>query len=467
VNKILTMVVIAAGWFMVPHLAEAATLYVSPSSGSFSVGATFSVSVRTDTQGQAVNSAQVNVTYSSDTLELVSVKAGSSFPMQTPGSPSKTPSGAYFSGGIPSPGYTGNSGSVGVLSFRAKAVGAASISIGSGKVLLNDGKGTNSLSGTSGASFTITPPPVGGPTVTSASHPNPEAWYKNTTLEVTWNRPSGAHGFSFELDKNPGTNPDSILDTTITTAKSYAGLEDGTYYFHIKARPQTGNFGAVSHFRIQIDTKEPDSLVASLVGETRLDDVTRTPTVEFKGEDAGSGIARYDIYLDGQLVKEGASSPFTFDKLPSGPKIVRVVAYDKAGNERKFELPLIVTGPGTVTREVNGLFNRNIQVPLTAILIMNAVVIVLLVLFVALFLYFHRRKKQSVDLSPIAAIQAHVDASLEDLKLHINQELASLSRATSAEAEERQQKILSQINNNIINTKKKVDKEISQLKKKI
>ncbi len=147
------------GFFGTHTIVSAATLTVTPPSASVTEGSTFSVSVRTDTQGQSVNVAEATVGFSTDTLEIVSVSAGSTFTLQTPGSPGKTATGAFFSGGIPS-GYTGSAGSVGRITFRAKKAGKGTISVTSGKVLLNDGSGTNVLNGTSGSVITITPKPV-------------------------------------------------------------------------------------------------------------------------------------------------------------------------------------------------------------------------------------------------------------------------------------------------------------------
>jgi hypothetical protein len=85
------------GWF-VPALVFASTLYFSPSSGSFGVGSTFTVTLKTNTQNQAVNSAEARVAYSQDTLELIKVSAGGTFSLQTPGSPGKSGGEAFFQG---------------------------------------------------------------------------------------------------------------------------------------------------------------------------------------------------------------------------------------------------------------------------------------------------------------------------------------------------------------------------------
>src|SRR3989344_7771983 len=69
--------------------AEAASLYISPGSGTYGVGSTFTVTVRTDTQGAAVNTTEANISYSSE-LELVSVSQSALFYLPAPGSPAKS-----------------------------------------------------------------------------------------------------------------------------------------------------------------------------------------------------------------------------------------------------------------------------------------------------------------------------------------------------------------------------------------
>ncbi|HEY0979854.1 MAG TPA: cohesin domain-containing protein [Candidatus Paceibacterota bacterium] len=158
-----SFLIVLIAWFCASAPATAATLVVTPPSASVTEGSTFSVSVRTDTQGQSVNVAEATVGFSTDTLEIVSVSPGATFTLQTPGSPSKTASTAYFSAGIPS-GYNGSAGMLGRITFRAKKAGKATISVTSGKVLLNDGNATNALNGTSGSVITITPKPAVEPT---------------------------------------------------------------------------------------------------------------------------------------------------------------------------------------------------------------------------------------------------------------------------------------------------------------
>ena len=146
-------------FFTTALVVNAATIAVAPSAKSVVEGSTFSVSVEVNTKGQAVNAAETTVSFPSDLLEVVSIGSAKTFSLQTPGSPSRTENSVSFSAGIPSPGYNGPRGGVGRITFRAKAPGSARLTVSSGKVLLNDGEGTDVFDGTSNAIVTITPAP--------------------------------------------------------------------------------------------------------------------------------------------------------------------------------------------------------------------------------------------------------------------------------------------------------------------
>lgn len=153
--------------------ADAATLSVTPGSASVNQGSTFSVTVRTNTEGASVNVTEATVTYPTDMLEVVSATPGTTFPLQTPGSPKKSAGQVFFSGGIPS-GYSGANGIVGKITFRAKGSGSATISLASGRVLLNDGNATDALRGMNGSSITIKQTSVAEPVTPAEETPPAE-----------------------------------------------------------------------------------------------------------------------------------------------------------------------------------------------------------------------------------------------------------------------------------------------------
>ena len=458
-KKYLLIGITVAAFIILPKVSFAASLYVSPSSVTASAGSTFSVSVKTNTGSQPVNTAEARISYSTDTLELVSAKQGSTFYLASPGSPSKSAGSAYVGGGLPTPGYNGTAGTVGTFVFRAKAAGTGTISIDSGSVLLNDGNGTEALTSTAGARITITPPAVGGPQVSSDTDPSQDSWYASSNVTLSWTRPDGAYGFSFELDQNPNTVPDNTLDTTVTTTKSYADLKDGIYYFHIKARGQNSSsaFGATTDFKIQIDTTAPKPFEIKLAGQSDLNNVSSTPTINYDAADETSGIGSYSIILDGQQVAE-SSSPYTFAKINPGSHTVSVVAYDKAGNKQQADLKIIVT------QEVAQSFlKRNLQLPLYVLILVN--LLVLLLVLTLVWLIFRKRRRHTTQQDEILAIQAEVDETLEKLKADINQRLRNLTERQTKELYEKEEKVAREVSVTVAKTKSTIDKKMTKLSK--
>ena len=75
----LWLVLVAAAFFALPVAARAAgsaSLYVGPSSGTFTVGSTFTVSIYVNTGGQFVNAVEANLSFPPNMLQVVSPTAG-------------------------------------------------------------------------------------------------------------------------------------------------------------------------------------------------------------------------------------------------------------------------------------------------------------------------------------------------------------------------------------------------------
>lgn len=145
--------------FLLHTTAHAATLSISPSNQNVSAGKTFSVRIVVNSNGQSVNAVSGSVTFSQELLTLTSIsKSGSVVSLWAQAPTYSNTSGTASFQGVILNGYTGSSGTVLTLLFKAKTEGVASIGLSAGgsSVLLNDGQGTNVLSNTSGGSVIIT-----------------------------------------------------------------------------------------------------------------------------------------------------------------------------------------------------------------------------------------------------------------------------------------------------------------------
>ncbi len=100
------------------------------------------------------------------------------------------------------------------------------------------------------------------PQVSSTTHPFSTLWVSDSSPSFTWTTPadtSGITGYSYVLDQIASTTPDSTVDTT-GKITSFAGIADGTWYFHVKAQDGAGNWGPAGHYELRIDVTPPDPI---------------------------------------------------------------------------------------------------------------------------------------------------------------------------------------------------------------
>ncbi len=360
IRRLVTIIGVGFLAWAVPTVSRAATLYLSPSSGTYSTGQTFSASVRVNTGGQAINAAEGTLAFPTDLLEVTSLsKSGSVFSLW-PSDPSASNSTGKisYSGGVPSPGYTGSSGKIFTITFKVKSTGTAAIAASSGKILANDGQGTNILTGQSGGTFTLSqtaaPAPAAPaepakttPTLSSSTHPNQDAWYRDLQASLTFSQPTGLLGVSFGLTDQPDSVPDEVPDPTDGTIQTTIPNE-GVWYFHIRGWYSNG-WSSTAHYRFQIDRSAPDPFSITLDRDRDVKDAT--PTLKFMATDALSGIDHYTLRLNGDD-PEQVESPVTLALTNGGPQTVVITAYDRAGNTKTSQLdfdfdgypPPIITG---------------------------------------------------------------------------------------------------------------------------
>jgi len=383
INKLFLLLVVIIGILLVPAGVQAATLFLSPVSGSYTVGDSFSVGVYVNSDGQAINSAQATLSFPNDILQVTGVSSSGIFTMWIPTEPtySNNSGTVSFSGGVPN-GYTGAAGSIITISFQAKVAGTASVTIGSASVLANDGFGTNVLTGLGNGSYTVTvaepepePEPElelpNAPTITSPTHGEQSLWYPHADSTFEWNQQSGVVGFSYEFDDESDTTPDQIRDTTDTTV-SFTGTDDGVWYFHARAQNQDG-WGPVGHYKVQIDTIPPLSFDINLVDGQRTQN--KTPRISFETTDETSGVHHYDVVVNSGTavsVDVGKTTPYTLSELEEGKHSVTAFAYDNAGNSVSSFTSFTIGPPAeTVVPGEGDEAIKEVEVPAVVTLIDN------------------------------------------------------------------------------------------------
>lgn len=362
--------------------ASAATLQISSNASTLAPGELATLNVYVNAAGTAINSSEGTITFPANLFNVVSVSKGNSIfsiwveePSFSNGDGTIT-----FNGGLPTPGYSGSSGSVISITVRAKQAGSGTFAFGDVAVRANDGYGTNVLTSRSGKTITVAAPATPAPTpvptptptppvpptntppttvpttpsapglisITSPTHPNTDQWYNDKNPKLTWLLPAGTDAVQISMDTDSATTPRVLYGPPITS-KVISELTDGVWYFKLRAR-KGGVWGPVSTRIVRIDTKAPVS--SNMV--FAYSDTSKVLSLAATVEDSTSGVDRFDIAVDGTLVKSVPAAEFVNGNysLPiifNGTAVVTLTAYDRAGNSVQASRTFSATGAAAAT----------------------------------------------------------------------------------------------------------------------
>lgn len=369
---------IALALFCFPVLSQAATLSLSPNTGVYSAGSTFTVRAVVNTAGKSINAAEGTIKFNPQEVTVVSInRAGSIFNLWVTEPTFSNIAGTIsFSGGLPT-GYTGSSGTIFTITFRTTSASNARISITDGSVLANDGMGTNVLSSMNGGTYTIQAPSTnpepevveyvapantpGAPVVASDTHNDPTGWYKATTARLNWNLPAGITGVRTLLDTNPSTVPTKVYEDPISSI-TLEDLPEGESYFHIQFRNADG-WGRVTHYRLAVDTVAPENI--TIAQPEDADVANPIQVLKVTVEDATSPVERYMVKIDSaepfEFIDKEETGLITLPSLVPGYHTVIIEAFDAAGNSTigsysftiaAFDKPIFTEYPTEINEEV-------------------------------------------------------------------------------------------------------------------
>ncbi|MFM2374077.1 MAG: hypothetical protein RLZZ234_72 [Candidatus Parcubacteria bacterium] len=376
-HKLGSIFVTVFACFLLPFFTHAATLKLTPETGVFQVGGTWTARVVVNTAGKPINAAEATLSYNPKEIQVLGIsKASSIFNLWTIEPTFSNASGKVsFGGGSPS-GYTGGAGTVMSVTFKALTPGTPKVNFGNGSVLAADGQGTNVLSGMVGGTYTVSaasespkaePAPEyvapsnapGMPKVESSTHSDPTKWYTSTTAKLSWALPGGVTAVRTLLDARSSTVPTVVYEPAIRE-REITDLQ-GENYFHIQFKNADG-WGKVAHYRLAVDTARPESFTIAL-DET----ATASPKKRliFTAKDADSGIEKYAVQIDGgERVMWNDDTKKGLYELPllgPGDHTVVVEAFDYAGNGivsslsfavQAFEAPKFTDYPTEITERI-------------------------------------------------------------------------------------------------------------------
>lgn len=370
--------------------ASAAEVAMSPATGSFNVGQSFTTIIQVNPQGKSVNAVEAKLTFDATKFAVVSIsKTGSVFSLWTTEPTFSNAAGTIdFGGGSPTP-FTARSNIVSVT-FRTLAPGSGKIGVSTASVLAADGLGTNVYTGAGNGTYAVTagvtppPPPEPEPEPEEEAEPtpepeeeedgnaaitfgdpprapeagstvflDPEKWYATKNGLFTWETPFDVDELALDMstssDFNPATKYDPPIDEIALNDKL---LIDGIQYLTLQYKNQVG-WGAILHRKILIDTIPPEKFTINVRAGNSA---SAFPLLTFEAEDTISGVDKYEMAIaDGEAIpitRDEAKLGYMLKNLEDGTYTIRVTAFDLAGNKTESSVPVLITSGWTPPLEV-------------------------------------------------------------------------------------------------------------------
>lgn len=423
--QITAFILTLVGSFLLFQISvQAADLVISPSSGSYSSGQTFTATVRVVPGGEQVNAVESTLSFDPSQLSVVSVsKTGSVFSLWTTEPTFSNAAGTVtFGGGSPTP-FTSTSNLVNIT-FRVTGDGSASVGFDEASVLAADGRGTDVFENGTGGTYTIaaatapTPTPVEEAPTAPVSEPSsdeeaiifgdpprpPEigsqtfldsdVWYDTKDGIFTWTLPFDVTAVAIEITDNPDNVPQENEDAIVDPPNeefvvSEENAVDGIQYVSINFENQVG-WGAVTNRMLKIDTTPPEPFnVVVNPGPNR----ESFPTLLFSANDVTSGVEYYELTIDTDepitVTPQQAELGYLLGELEDGTYSVYVTAYDMAGNSREATAAVLITAGWVKPVEVE--VEKTIWDYLTLI---NLLLFFLFVVILLLIIYIWYEHKQ-------------------------------------------------------------------------
>jgi len=411
--------------FIGPCLVSAATINLSPSDGSYNVGDTIRVRVSVGTN-TSINATSGKVSFPNDKLTLTSMsKAGSivSLWAQEP-SYSNTSGTASFEGVILN-GYTGTSGTIITMIFKAKASGVANISFSQASVLANDGNGTEVVTGKGTAQFSIGAGQI-------KTEDKPQAPVRNTVIKIEEVKSTTDDLAKKFLITTPLPVKDNSYSVSIDSQSVITWVDDGT---HIFQAPELDT--GVHNIKISAKSTSGDELRGYIEFSTTV--VTLPVMIDYPTEMFVNdfmvikGTAGPEVYVElsvtnvstsevitsrTEVNKEGKWIYVSDTKMKKGSYTVVAKAINKDGLESGYTSPVKI-----IVKE--NIFNKLMSQINSYLMIVAPVLLLLLAMIVMIIYSIYHIKKLRLSLKKkLKRTEGLVEKSFEVLEEELDDEIA-------------------------------------------
>ncbi len=367
-NKKVTFYTFAVGtfffWVFFPQsvFAQSASLYLTPTTGTFPIGEQFVVEVRIDTGGSSVGTADAVIAYNPEDLRFESVSDdGSIFSTILVDSTRKSGnidlSGFTQRGVTP---YAGGDGLFARIVFTPLRNVATQLYFTQGSatkplsLTASVADLTNMVTGLRTASYTFIPKQVttanvvyaeGGETqstfeITPLPVPQGE-WFSSSTVTLSWTLPEGVEEMRSVVSDSQNDIPSKTYATPVTSV-TLKDLSQGKHFFLLQFK-RKGVWEDVIRHPLSVDYSKPSEI--SIKETEREDSADPRVTFAIEASDSNSGIERYEMSIDGgegEVWEKKDGELYEPKGLTPGEHVLTVIAYDKAGNSTTKDALFIV-----------------------------------------------------------------------------------------------------------------------------
>ncbi len=331
-----------------PYPIYNSTLSLVPDSGIFDLSSEQQIAVRVLTGGEAINAAQIDLSFDPSKLRVTDILTANSF--CSPGmflekNIDNANGMVQVACGTPNPGLSGD-GTVVTLVVQGLQPGDATIDFASGtEVLANDGLGTDVLRLATNADLRFMderkPTMLNGMASVlpfSPTDPNGSRWYNQPDVLMLWKGVPGER-YLYAVDNTPTIGSLAGASTTDGTSITLHGLTDGIWYFHM-APEENGAVGPIADYRIMIDITPPTPPVIR-ASQTAVS-AGQVIRLSFESTSTPSPLAsNYYVKFDNGAFLPTASPLYI--ALPAGVHTIVVRAFDQAGNYADSNITLNVS----------------------------------------------------------------------------------------------------------------------------
>ena len=370
--------------------AKAATVRIQ-APAEVVVGQTFQVRY-TVLDAKAIDTVRLIGQYTPALLSLSTMSPSGQLDSKSPSTAFNQANGTFSYGAFTIAGAMDGSVGAGAFTFKALEKGVATIQLNSGSLVLSSGE--NQLAGLASAQIRIVDPKATEEVrvqpsstsstlvVKSSSHPNQNAWYRDSEVTLQWSAEGNgiASVFIAFNDQPEGPVTEKVSNSG---TKTFTAPKDGVWYAHVLVTYVDGR-RLRQDYRLQIDATAPKTF--ALTSDYQNIDATIPNYLRFAALDDTSGIREYRVF-EGDTLMATTTNPYFEITGQVGEKNYTVEAIDLADNRTKSSIKLVLGSDYSVAEKSS----------LTWVLLVGMFLVMLTGFFVGMLLMRRRKEEKEPE----------------------------------------------------------------------